>query len=226
MILACPLCQTRYLVQAVLFAAGARQVRCARCKHSWMAEPPREIDVVAAPVPDPVPAPETAAPIPEGSNLPAIVSTPAMLLMQRLRLVGVPVMVALFGLWLIFDRQYIVRHFGFMMPVYNAINLAVYLPGDELEFDQVRSELKFEGGITKLILEGRVKNKTQNRQKIPPIIAEATGPDGQIIQSWRIDAPTARLEGGEEVPFTSSLNAPKGSVANVNLTFAETKDDD
>lgn len=38
MIVACPLCQTRFLVAAGLFTGGGRSVRCGRCRHVWMAE--------------------------------------------------------------------------------------------------------------------------------------------------------------------------------------------
>ena len=36
MILACPFCRARFLVQASLFDAGPRQVKCARCHHEWL----------------------------------------------------------------------------------------------------------------------------------------------------------------------------------------------
>ena len=47
MILECPSCHARYLVQIGLFAQGGRQVRCARCKHGWHAALPTTIDVFA-----------------------------------------------------------------------------------------------------------------------------------------------------------------------------------
>lgn len=225
MILTCPLCQTRYLVQAHLFTAGTRQVRCARCKHGWKAEAPKEIDVVAAPPPDPAPPPEQVAPIPQGSNLPAPLQDPWWHLDQPVKWVAIATSVAFIVLWLVFDRQHIARRWSFVEPLYNAANLTIYYPGDGLEFDQVRSELKYDSGITKLILAGKIKNTTQNNQKVPNIVAEALGPDGHVIQSWQIDAPKATLAAGEEAPFSSSMNAPKGAVVNVNLNFVEMKDD-
>jgi predicted Zn finger-like uncharacterized protein len=225
MILVCPLCQTRYLVAAHLFAAGARQVRCARCKHGWKAETPKEIDVVAAAPPEPIPPPEQASPIPAGSNLPALAPGGLSRFFYKTERVALAAFVVLVLAFLIFDRQSIARRWAFMETAYNAVGLTIYYPGDGLEFDQVRSELKYDSGITKLILNGNVKNTTQNNQKVPPITAQALGPDGRVIQSWQIDAPTATLAPGDEAPFSSSLNAPKGTVVNVNLNFAEMKDD-
>ncbi|MDD3029091.1 MAG: zinc-ribbon domain-containing protein [Alphaproteobacteria bacterium] len=49
MILECPSCGTRYLVQIGLFAQGGRRVRCARCKHVWPVTLSNAIDVVEVP---------------------------------------------------------------------------------------------------------------------------------------------------------------------------------
>jgi len=219
MILVCPLCRTRYLVQANLFAMGARQVRCARCKHSWKAALANEIDVVATPAPEPTPPPEHMSPLPSGSNLPALTKESSVPVFHYMLGIAAGVVLALVLMWLIFDRQHIAHRWTSMEAFYNAIGLYIYYPGDGLEFNEVRSELKYDGGITKLFLDGKIINKTKKNQKVPNIMAEALGPDGNVIQSWQIDAPTARLAPGAEASFASSLNAPKGTVVNVNLNF-------
>lgn len=225
MILVCPLCQTRYLVQAHLFTAGPRQVHCARCNHGWKAEPPREIDVVGVPPPEPAPIPEHVAPIPRGSNLPVLAQKSMSPILHHSLWIATAALLAAVLIWLILDRQNIAHRWTFMEPLYNAVDLYIYYPGDGLEFDQVRSELKFDSGITKLVLEGKIKNRTKKNQKVPNIIASALGPDGRIIQSWQIDAPKATLVPEEGASFASSINAPKGTVVNVTLNFVETSDD-
>ena len=232
MILVCPLCQKRYLVKAAMFAHGPRTVRCANCKHSWSAEPPNGIDVIAtteheaALIRESPAVTEAAQPIPQGSNLPVIPPSPLMLLWLKVRWWLFAVFVIWTLLWMVNERQHIARRWTFLTPVYNSLGLYIYYPGDELEFDQVRSELKFEGGITKLNLKGKVWNRTKNIQKVPNIVAQAVGSDGHVIQSWQIDAPQATLAPDEEASFSSSMNAPKGNIINVNLNFVETKDDE
>ncbi len=225
MILVCPLCQTRYLVPANIFAAGPRAVRCAKCKHNWKAAPDKNIDVVAALEEGLPPPPDEAAPIPEGSNLPALTKKRMSPIIHNTIFIIAGAMFALALVWLILDRQHIAKRWSSMEPLYNAVGLYIYYPGDGLEFDQVRSELRYDGGITKLILDGKIENKTKKNQKVPDIIAEAIGPDGAVIQSWQIDAPKATLGGEEEVGFSSLINAPKGTVVNVTLNFVELKDD-
>jgi predicted Zn finger-like uncharacterized protein len=224
MILDCPLCRTRYLVPAATFAAGPRQVRCARCKHGWNAELPKEIDVVAMPEQESVPVPETVIPIPQGSNLPALTKKPLKDHLSRAHVMAAAFL-ALLLIGLILYRESIIHQWSFMEPLYDATGLSPNSVEDKLEFDQVRSELKYDDGITKLILNGKIKNKTKKSQNVPPIVATALGPDGHAIQSWQIDAPAARLGAGAEAPFASSINAPKGTVVNVIMNFAETKDD-
>ena len=61
MIIACPACATRYVVPDSAIGGGGRTVRCAKCRHSWFQEGPRET-AEAAPMAQPAIAPSSAAP--------------------------------------------------------------------------------------------------------------------------------------------------------------------
>ncbi len=110
---------------------------------------------------------------------------------------------------------------GFLEPFYDTIGLHIFHTGEGLTIGSVRSELVYEDGIMKLVVDGKVVNTTKKVQLIPSIRASALGSDGKVMQDWQIDAPAATVKPGGEVPFRSSINAPKGTVVDINLNYIE-----
>jgi predicted Zn finger-like uncharacterized protein len=227
MILTCPSCSGRYLISANVFSAGPRQVRCARCTHTWRAELPRELDAVGpAPDADLTPPPDAVAPIPPGSNLPVIRREPIpkatrIILFFVLPAVALAVLLAV----LVLDRHEIAETWPRLEPFYEKAGLHIYHYGEDLSFLGVRSELRYDSGRMFLDAEGRIHNSSRDIQQIPPITATAIGVDGKAVQSWHIDPPAATVAPGEDVPFRSSIDAPQDSIAEINLSFVEKKDD-
>jgi predicted Zn finger-like uncharacterized protein len=242
MIVACPLCATRYLIPANLFEAGPRQVRCGRCKHGWQAaledeSVPREspAPAVAARAEEP-PAKTSIIPI---ELFPSLKSNPlgdvSQKLLQKLppltekikrllRLCATALTLLLLFLILILCRQGIAKIAPFMETFYNAIGLTIRHYGEGLSFVKVHSELRYDSGIMKLVVAGAIRNDTRYVQEIPDILASAVGADGQTIQSWQIDAPAATVAAGGSVAFQSSINAPQAAVADINLSLIEKHD--
>src|ERR1051326_5075497 len=67
MIVVCPQCKTRYLVDPRALGAGGRRVRCAQCSHTWHHQPPPEVlaeaeTVAPPPVSEPPPRAERVEP--------------------------------------------------------------------------------------------------------------------------------------------------------------------
>ncbi len=59
MILTCPSCQTRYNVNPDAMSPSGRVVRCAKCGHQWIEQPPRDMPLsVDLPAAVPLPPPQ------------------------------------------------------------------------------------------------------------------------------------------------------------------------
>jgi predicted Zn finger-like uncharacterized protein len=223
MILACPSCHVRYLVPAAHFAAGARRVRCARCGHAWNAEiPPEPGAAMAAQLSALAPA-ERAHPKPPSASLPKVQEGSGFFAKHGWKMAAILLALSLVLLWLALDRYAIARDHPWMERFYDRVGLHIVHAGEGLSLAGVRSEMRFEGGILKLAVEGKIRNDTKKPQPIPDILARALGPDDSIMQSWQINAPAATVAAGDSLPFSSEITAPKGTVAAVNLHFIEPK---
>ncbi|MER2519169.1 MAG: MJ0042-type zinc finger domain-containing protein [Bdellovibrionales bacterium] len=248
MIVACPLCQTRFLVAAGLFVGGARHVRCGRCRHVWMAEleqagqeegaggikamsaqrgavgdtPLGASPLVSQPLPLDVSA--VLASVAGAMPMNASMLRRTLPLWARLTVVAALALLFVVGtLWGIVGRHEIALRWPHMTEVYDKVGLDSHQPGDGIDFREVKSELVYDGGILRLTVEGNLVNATEKEQIVPHILAVAVGSDGSTIQSWRIDAPAATLAPLATASFRSAINAPREGVAHVNLNFVGRK---
>jgi hypothetical protein len=68
-----------------------------------------------------------------------------------------------------------------------------------------------ESGNELLAVTGRVINPTDKVQRVPPIQAQLRSRSGQVVYSWTIAPPAARLEPRESATFNSAeVNVPAG----------------
>ena len=266
MILVCTQCKASYLVPASVFANGPRQVRCARCSHTWQADLPSKMTVMpteasetlkpasppssnsssstplqseppkkkvdrtvgAAAEPElPVeqtvaPPPVATMPIPEGSNLPALLHNPKWR-RARVATAVVVILILVVGVlggmgakaWIV-DKlwpkiEHLIEKISFASPV----------TGSGFSLQQIHSERRYEDGGMQLVVDGEIRNDGAETRPVPDIQVKALGPDRKVIQDWRIEAPVATLATGASAPFHSSIVPPQGTVAEVNLNFVE-----
>lgn len=240
-------------MSASVFAAGPRQVRCARCAHIWMADLPPKIAAFPSETPKgpktanlepslasspPVSPQEQArdersenstrmkgSPVSAGSNLPAIRKE---IPWDKMRLVAGVVLALGATAWLI----------GFLAAnpltaqagreaarLGKAAGLIKPVVGEGLTLQRISSERRFEAGAMQLVVDGQVRNESDEVLPVPDINVKALGAEKALIQSWRIPAPAATLAAGETAPFHSSIVAPTGAVMEVNLSFIEPNHD-
>lgn len=209
MILTCPECQARYVVDPAKIPPHGRKVRCARCRHDWthVPPPPRPAEDLAHARDLPLePIPEAVKPIPEGSNLPAPRRHrdddrrggqlwAAALLLAALALAGGLLRGPVVALWPASAR------------LYAAIGLDVPPPGAELEFRDITARI--EGG--ELNIAGRLVNGAAGPRQVLPIRLVVS--DGAVeLARIPVALSPGRLAAGEAVEFDWTGPAPEGAA--------------
>jgi hypothetical protein len=76
-----------------------------------------------------------------------------------------------------------------------------------------------ESGNELLTVYGRVVNRTQAPQRVPPIRAELADAQGRIVYSWAISAPVSELPPGASTNFNSAVMDVPASVKRLKLNF-------
>jgi predicted Zn finger-like uncharacterized protein len=213
MILTCPSCRTRYLVDPTALGADGRQVRCARCAHTWHERPPadmpKRIDVV-----EPTPRPR---PIPKGSNLPAVRGR------QRptnwIGWAALAVIVAAVVGFGVIGREQIVAAWPPSAKLYEMVRLPVAAPRPGLELMNVRSSRGSEDGVQVLIVEGEVVNPSGELQDVPKVRVALRDGDRREIEHLVISTAKPRLRPGEKTNFQTRFERPPADATGLRVRF-------
>jgi len=238
MIIVCKNCKASYLVAAISFGTGPRTVRCARCKHVWTEVPAGKVAQTQPPQKRAVPTPHTETshpkPVPTSAQTVTTAPTPKpkrISFSQAKKLFWASSGIAAGLLILLITgfiagHNFIIKNWPETQHIYIMLNLAKDPLKDNLVLANITSERRYQDGAMQLVVQGNIQSHARKRQVIPALSVEALGPDGRIIESWRIDPPKGTIDPGTTVPFLSSIISPEGTVVEVNLSFVEAPHDE
>lgn len=210
MIINCPACSTRYLVEPSALGPKGRMVRCAKCDNTWHQGPPsdmpREVDITASPVGN-VPLPQRSAAAVRGSRgagLPLLI-----LVLLALGIVG--------GY---FFRERIIAEWPKTAQIYELLGLPTKVLGAGLELANVNFTRQDVAGQPVIQVQGDIFNKTDKEIALPPLKVALQDNSGKLLFDWTfgVDRPTIRP--GETVAFKTEAKSPPPEATKLMVTFA------
>lgn len=241
MILTCPACSTRYVVDPNAIGPSGRTVRCANCHHQW-AEPgvaPPDQGVISNFSAEPEPAfgsysggdhsiddhsvddrpveaddYRTLAP---GTNLPALVEEP-----RKRSFVGwltfLVVVVATVAL-IVIERNQIVHYWPPAVRLYTVLKLPLKTLGEGLELQDVTVTKRDDSGA--LVLAGTVANTSKLTHEVPRLVAVIGRETGKTPWKHAFPAGALALQPGETAHFETELTDPPTGGTSVAVTFTD-----
>ncbi|MGH6976053.1 MAG: DUF3426 domain-containing protein [Stellaceae bacterium] len=219
MIVICPTCATRYLVETQKLGAQGRMVRCGSCGHTWYQAPPEDMTPrveLTGPEPEPTPG------VVERGGLPAIRRKH-----KRWRWGAVVTLLVLLlvlaaaGWGAIFMRDPVMALVPQTAKVYSRLGLVATQPqfGTGLEVRDVTPRRAAAADQVGLVIDGQIVNLSSSPRRVPPLKATLRDANDQPLTSWIFSAGVSTLAPGASAPFHTTYAQPMAEATGVVVTL-------
>jgi hypothetical protein len=230
-------------LEAGVVQPPGRQVRCARCTHTWFQESapdlPKPIlmeepDVPAGPVTDksrmlPPPPGSISQPIPR-VQAPQITEPPPTVRddPQRAsarRWVALLLLIALgAGATFVFAfmRTYVATIFPPAASLYSALGVPVNTRGFDIKA-QTTQELA--NGVPVIAIKGEIINVTDRELPVPKLNLRVLDANKRELYRWTVVPDQPRLAGHQSQAFNARLESPPADTADIEIRLAKEKPD-
>ncbi len=221
MILTCPACSTRYMVDPAAIGPNGRTVKCAKCGHQWVqpaAPDTARKAALTATRPSSVAASRGTA-----KNLPGfpVPRQPRYATAAGWASLGVVIVALGASLWL--GQAQLVAAWPATARLYSAVGveIAPVPAGTGLEVRDLIPRRTVQDGTPLLLLEGEVVNITDEPVPVPPIMATLRDHDDNIIQQWTFDVGLKALAPLERIPFQTQFENPSNAATDIKIFFTD-----
>jgi predicted Zn finger-like uncharacterized protein len=247
MILTCPACSARYVVNPADLGPEGRTVRCSRCQETWYhtLAPEDRFSPMPAPIqffheeatvetvnaseetgfteamPSFLTGRERPVPPAPRRGLPAVQKAKAPS-WKALAWVLIAVLLVALAWLLVADRASIVGIWPASARIYAAFGVETAATGSGLELRGVNSAMTKTAGKPTLVVTGEIANVSSDTRQVPPLTISLRDSGNKVIRSWTITPDHAELVAGETLPFHSSLAQPPAGATSALVTFGAT----
>lgn len=216
MIVTCPACSTRYLVDPRALGSAGRTVRCANCANTWHQVLPEDFPQSVELQPDEA-GPSLSSP---RFPPPALPPPPRSGVFTLGRLLIGLIVVGIIAA--VVARASVVAQWPAAAKVYSMVGLTVGPPGLGVELRKTSPRRDVENGVPVLIVEGEVANISDVAVDVPKIRVILRDQAENEVQSWTFSVTEPRLAPGTSEAFRTSILRPSTSAAKVSVEFDET----
>lgn len=231
MILNCPKCSTRFLIDPNHLGSTGRNVRCGACSHEWHQDPEKPAARNYAPpslnldevVTEPLQREEETAA--EEEVVPKRRKKPKRqkALWPRLLAWGLFVFVILAIVAGGYRyRGEIVSRWPASAKIYTALGVKVTPPkgtGLVVPEGSVRISRSNDGDVPTLIIAGDIENQAKLPQRVSEMRITLVDKDGKTLKSWTFAPETRMLAPGGSMSFRTSVSRPPPDAVKVTFSF-------
>jgi predicted Zn finger-like uncharacterized protein len=213
MILTCPSCSTRYLIDPTSLGVAGRVVRCARCSHSWSEVPPEDMPKLV----DVLPPAEKIKPIPPGSNLPALQKTRIKTAWVGWAALFAVIVAVAAGTLLARDR--IIAVWPGAAQIYAGLGLDEYAAGRGLVVRNVQKGSSSEDGKRIVTVTGEITNIFDHSRDVPRVIVQVLDATQNVIDAGYAVPADSELAPGQTTVFSIRITDPPKNAVSLNVVL-------
>lgn len=218
MVVTCPNCSKRYMLDEALLPEEGRQVRCIACQHVWQQ------------IPDQV-AHTKNHPFIEGPDVALQMNVSSERQPSWVGWITFLAIILSCVSALIFGRNLIVAHWGAAERYYELVGLQITLPGSLLSIANASSQIHRDGPIDMIKIMGNVVNTSDRVCPIPPLkiklIGDSSHPkclekskkDGCILDHWEHRLSEQSLLPGEKINFETDPRPKVEGTQHIRIEF-------
>ena len=216
MILSCPNCSAKFMVDASALGPTGRQVRCGRCKESWFQGPaePEAIKLEET-IPEFIIRPRTP-----GSNLPAIKPPPR----RNLRAFGWVLLVllvvgALAAAW--YHRDTLASRIQGLDSLISGV-LGPDALGSRAALEIPRDRIAFSRDGTALVVNGVIVNNSDSERDVPELQLVLGAASGETVATHGFSARAGRVPARGSVAYETRIENVPPAAETMTVRFART----